>query len=92
LGGEIADDARERRSRILPVFYDEIPPRERAAAVREMHERSTLAVKPEPVEPLSDQSVRLNIRLGAAGLGSNVGSPLRITSTHKTQTLCANGR
>jgi AraC-like DNA-binding protein len=49
---------------------DDLPPHERAATVREMHERSTLAVKPEPVEPLSDQSVRLNIRQWALpGLG-----------------------
>ena len=49
---------------------DDMPPHERAAAVREMHERSTLAVKPEPMEPLSDEPVRVNIRLWALpGLG-----------------------
>jgi AraC-like DNA-binding protein len=49
---------------------DELPPHERAAAVREMHERSTLAVKPEPIEPLSDQSVRVDITQWALpGLG-----------------------
>jgi AraC-like DNA-binding protein len=49
---------------------DDVSPHERAAAVREMHERCTLAVKPEPIEPLSDQSVRVNIRQWALpGLG-----------------------
>jgi hypothetical protein len=54
-----------------PGFFrfstDDMPPHERAAAVREMHERCTLPIKPEPVEPLSD---RLNITQWALpGLG-----------------------
>src|SRR5215470_13167467 len=49
---------------------DDIPSHARAAAVREMHERSTLSVKPEPMEPLPDQPVRVNIRQWALpGLG-----------------------
>ena len=49
---------------------DDIPPHARAAAVREMHERSTLPVKPEPMEPVSDQPVRVNITQWALpGLG-----------------------
>jgi hypothetical protein len=54
-----------------PGFFrfstDDMPPHERAAAVREIHERCTLPIKPEPVEPLSD---RLNITQWALpGLG-----------------------
>src|SRR5262245_9520241 len=49
---------------------DDLPPHARAAAAREMHERSTLLFKPEPVEPLSDQPVTLNITQWALpGLG-----------------------
>jgi AraC-like DNA-binding protein len=40
---------------------DGLPLHERAAAVREMHERCTLRVKPEPMEPLSDGPVGVNI-------------------------------
>ena len=40
---------------------DGMPLHERAAAVREMHERCTLRVKPEPMEPLSDGPVGVNI-------------------------------
>ena len=47
-----------------------MPPHERAAAVRERHERCTLPIKPEPVEPLSDRPVRVNITQWALpGLG-----------------------
>jgi AraC-like DNA-binding protein len=49
--------------------------RERAAAVREMHERCALPVKPEPMEPLSDQPVRVNITQWALpGLGMMSGA------------------
>src|SRR5262249_13052178 len=49
---------------------DDMPPDERAAAVREMHERCALPVRPEPMEPLSDQPVRVNITQWALpGLG-----------------------
>ena len=67
---ENTDDARERRPRILPLSTDDMPPHERAAAVREMHERCTLPIKPEPVEPLADQPMRINInqRLGSGRL------------------------
>jgi len=38
--------------------------------VREMHERCTLPIKPEPMEPLSDQRVRVNVTQWALpGLG-----------------------
>src|SRR5262249_53513842 len=48
---------------------------ERAAAVREMHERCTLPVKPEPMEPLTDQPVRVNITQWALpGLGIMAGT------------------
>jgi AraC-like DNA-binding protein len=54
---------------------DGIPLDERAAAVRAMHERCTLPVKPEPMEPLSDQPVRVNIRQWALpGLGMMTGA------------------
>jgi AraC-like DNA-binding protein len=49
---------------------DNMPPHERARAVREMHERCTLPIKPEPMEPLSDQRVRVNVTQWALpGLG-----------------------
>jgi AraC-like DNA-binding protein len=49
---------------------DDLPPHERVAAVREMHERSTLPVKPEPMDPVPDQPVRVNITQWALpGLG-----------------------
>jgi len=49
---------------------DNMPPHERARAVREMHERSTLPFKPERMEPLSDQRVRVNVTQWALpGLG-----------------------
>jgi len=49
---------------------DDIPLRERTAAVRGMHERCTLAFQPEPMEPLSDQPVRVSITQWALpGLG-----------------------
>ena len=49
---------------------DDLPPHERATAVREMHERCTLPVKPEPIQPLSDQPVRVSITQWALpGLG-----------------------
>lgn len=49
---------------------DNILPRERAAAVRGMHERCVLPVQPEPMEPLSDRSVRVDITQWALpGLG-----------------------
>jgi hypothetical protein len=56
-----------------PAFFrfstDDMPPHERAAAVREMHERCTLPIKPEHVEPLSDRP-RVNITQWALpGLG-----------------------
>src|SRR5262249_28957203 len=54
---------------------DGMSPHERAAAVREMHERCTLPVKPEPMEPLTDQPVRVNIRQWALpGLGIMAGT------------------
>jgi hypothetical protein len=40
---------------------DNMPPHQRVAAVREMHERSTLPVQPEPMEPLPDQPTRVNV-------------------------------
>ena len=49
---------------------DDLPPHDRAAAVREMHERSTLPVKPEPMDPVPDQPVRVSITQWALpGLG-----------------------
>jgi AraC-like DNA-binding protein len=49
---------------------DNMPLRERAAAVREMHERCALPVRPEPIEPLADQLVRVDItRWALPGLG-----------------------
>jgi hypothetical protein len=49
---------------------DDMPPHERAAAVSEMHERCTLAFKPEPMEPLSDQPLRVDVTQWALpGLG-----------------------
>jgi hypothetical protein len=49
---------------------DNMPPHERARAVREMHERCTLPIKPELMEPLSDQRVRVNVTQWALpGLG-----------------------
>jgi AraC-like DNA-binding protein len=54
---------------------DEMQQHERAVAVREMHERCTLPVKPEPMEPLSDQPTRVNISqwvLPGLGLMSGV--------------------
>jgi AraC-like DNA-binding protein len=54
---------------------DDMLSRDRAAAVREMHERCVLPVKPEPIEPLSDQSVRVNITQWALpGLGMMSGT------------------
>src|SRR5215813_1675664 len=54
---------------------DGMSPHERAAAVREMHERCTLPVKPEPMEPLTDQPVRVNITQWALpGLGIMAGT------------------
>lgn len=49
---------------------DDLPPRDRARAVREMHEHCTLPFQPEPIEPLTDQRVRVNITQWALpGLG-----------------------
>jgi AraC-like DNA-binding protein len=54
---------------------DNMPPLERAAAVRGMHERCTLPIKPEPMEPLSDQPARVNITQWALpGLGMMSGA------------------
>jgi AraC-like DNA-binding protein len=47
-----------------------MPPHQRVAAVREMHERSTLPVQPEPMEPLPNQPARVNVTQWALpGLG-----------------------
>ncbi len=49
---------------------DHMLPHERAPAVREMHERCTLPIQPEPMEPLSGQRVRVDITQWALpGLG-----------------------
>src|SRR5215469_6735498 len=54
---------------------DNMLPGERAAAVREMHERCALPVKPEPMEPMSDRPVRVNITQWALpGLGMMSGA------------------
>ncbi len=54
---------------------DDMLPRDRAAAVLGMHERCVLPVKPEPMEPLSGQPVRVNITQWALpGLGMMSGA------------------
>jgi AraC-like DNA-binding protein len=54
---------------------DDMRPHERAVAVRELHERCTLPAKPEPMEPLSDRPVRVNITQWALpGLGMMSGT------------------
>jgi AraC-like DNA-binding protein len=63
------------RAAFFQFCTDGIPPDERAAAVRAMHERCTLPVKPEPMEPLSDEPVRVNITQWALpGLGVMTGT------------------
>ena len=49
---------------------DSLPERERAKAVRELHERTMLPGKIEPLEPLSECSVRVDMAKRAfTGLG-----------------------
>src|SRR5262249_44474550 len=60
--GGIANDAHERQTRMLPILHRRFAAAHaRPTAVREIPERCTLPVKPEPMEPLSDQPVRVNI-------------------------------
>ena len=59
---------------------DRIRPCERAAVVREMHERCVLPAQPEPIEPLSGQPLRVNITqwaLPGLGVMSGILSGLR---------------
>jgi AraC-like DNA-binding protein len=65
----------DRGAAFFRFSTDNMLPHERAAAVREMHERCTLPVKPEPMEPLSDQPVRVDITQWALpGLGMMSGA------------------
>lgn len=67
---------------IFRFSTDEFPVHARDDAVREMHERSTLPTKPEPVEPLSDKPLTLNITQWALpGMGIMSGT-LRGVRTH----------
>jgi AraC-like DNA-binding protein len=60
---------------IFRFSTDHLPQHERAGAVREMHERCTLAFKPEPMEALSGQAVRVDIAQWALpGLGMMSGA------------------
>jgi AraC-like DNA-binding protein len=63
------------RPAVFRFSTDDMPPHQRAAAVREMHERCGLSVQPEPMEPLSDQPVRVDItqwQLPGLGMMSGV--------------------
>ena len=40
---------------------DDLPEADRAKVVREFHEHATLPIRPEPLEPLRDHRVRLDI-------------------------------
>ena len=63
------------RAAFFQFCTDGMPPHERPAAVRSMHERCTLPVKPEPMEPLSDEPVHVNITQWALpGLGMMAGA------------------
>jgi AraC-like DNA-binding protein len=63
------------RPAVFQFSTDDVPPDERTAAVSAMHERCTLPVKPEPMEALSDQPLRVNIKQWALpGLGMMAGA------------------
>ncbi|HEX3570946.1 MAG TPA: helix-turn-helix transcriptional regulator, partial [Acidobacteriaceae bacterium] len=65
---------------VFQFSTDDVLPHERAAAVREMHERCALPVQPEPMEPLSGRPAHINITqwaLPGLGIMSGVLSGLR---------------
>src|SRR5262249_57715244 len=88
LGGEPADDARERRSRILPVFYRRhVAARARRRRARDA--RTLHASRQAGADGAADRSACAckHHAMGAARLGNYGGHPFLASPRGKTPTL-----